>query len=110
MQCIVDLGTPGFIIEREIAMVGGRRTYGLVFENLRGLEHQLLGKLGHGITPTQLRLTVRCLQDGRLVHGNLASRWRCRATTRQRVTFGTRLADLQAIQWWVADAAPKLTG
>jgi hypothetical protein len=30
--------------------------------------------------------------------------------TRQRVTFGTRLADLQAIQWWVADAAPKLTG
>ena len=27
---------------------------------------------------------------------------------RQRVTFGARLADRQAIQWWIADAATKL--
>src|SRR5260370_42476550 len=26
----------------------------------------------------------------------------------QRVTFGQKLADRQAIQWWVADAATKL--
>jgi acyl-CoA dehydrogenase len=27
---------------------------------------------------------------------------------RQRVTFGARLADRQAIQWWVADAATRI--
>ncbi len=26
----------------------------------------------------------------------------------QRVTFGEKLADRQAIQWWIADAATKL--
>ncbi|HEY6431819.1 MAG TPA: acyl-CoA dehydrogenase family protein, partial [Acetobacteraceae bacterium] len=31
---VVERGTPGFIIEREIPMIGGRRTYELVFENL----------------------------------------------------------------------------
>ena len=28
--------------------------------------------------------------------------------TKQRVTFGQRLADRQAIQWWIADAAMKI--
>jgi acyl-CoA dehydrogenase len=28
--------------------------------------------------------------------------------TKQRVTFGQRLADRQAIQWWIADAAVKI--
>jgi len=106
---IVERGTPGFIIEREIAMIGGRRTYELVFENLRVPESQVLGKLGHGFAPMQLRLTVRRLQMGAWCIGisRRALEMLCEHA-RQRVTFGARLADRQAIQWWVADAATRI--
>jgi len=106
---VVERGTPGFIIEREIAMIGGRRTYELVFENLRVPESQVLGKLGHGFAPMQLRLTVRRLQMGAWCIGisRRALDMLCEHA-RQRVTFGARLADRQAIQWWVAEAATKI--
>lgn len=106
---IVERGTPGFIIEREIAMIGGRRTYELVFENLRVPDSQVLGKLGHGFAPMQLRLTVRRLQMGAWCIGisRRALDMLCEHA-RQRVTFGARLADRQAIQWWVADAATRI--
>jgi acyl-CoA dehydrogenase len=106
---IVERGAPGFIIEREIAMIGGRRTYELVFENLRVPESQVLGKLGHGFAPMQLRLTVRRLQMGAWCIGisRRALEMLC-DHARQRVTFGSRLADRQAIQWWVAEAATKI--
>jgi len=106
---IVERGTPGFIIEREIAMIGGRRTYELVFENLRVPDSQVLGKLGQGFAPMQLRLTVRRLQIGAWCIGisRRALDMLCEHA-RQRVTFGTRLADRQAIQWWVAEAATKI--
>jgi acyl-CoA dehydrogenase len=106
---IVERGTPGFIIEREIAMIGGRRTYELVFENLRVPESQVLGKLGHGFAPMQLRLTVRRLQMGAWCIGisRRALEMLCEHA-RQRVTFGSRLADRQAVQWWVAEAATKI--
>lgn len=106
---IVERGTPGFIIEREIAMIGGRRTYELVFENLRVPDSQVLGKLGHGFAPMQLRLTVRRLQMGAWCIGisRRALDMLCEHA-RQRVTFGARLADRQAIQWWVAEAATKI--
>src|SRR3984957_8166541 len=61
---IVDRGTKGFIIEREIPMLGGQRTYELVFEDCRIPESQLLGQIGKGYAPMQLRLTVRRLQMG----------------------------------------------
>src|SRR6201995_991609 len=105
---IVERGTKGFIMEREIPMLGGQRTYELVFEDCRIPAGQLLGVEGKGYAPMQLRLTVRRVQIGA---------WCvciCRRAldmmvehTKQRVTFGQRLADRQAIQWWVADAAMK---
>ncbi len=106
---VVERGTPGFIIEREIPMIGGRRTYELVFENLRVPESQVLGKLGQGFAPMQLRLTVRRLQMGAWCIGmtRRALDMLCEHA-RQRVTFGAKLADRQAIQWWVAEAATKI--
>src|SRR5580692_9539429 len=56
---IVEKATKGFIIEREIPMLGGQRTYELVFEDCRVPARQVLGKLGQGFAPMQLRLTVR---------------------------------------------------
>jgi acyl-CoA dehydrogenase len=56
----------------------------------------------------QLRLTVRRLQIGAWCVG-IARRALDMMVehTKQRVTFGARLADRQAIQWWIADAAMK---
>src|SRR6201998_376528 len=61
---IVERGTKGFIIEREIPMLGGQRTYELVFEDCRVPASQLLGVEGKGYAPMQLRLTVRRVQIG----------------------------------------------
>ncbi|MBR0648870.1 acyl-CoA dehydrogenase [Roseomonas terrae] len=106
---IVEKDTPGFIIEREIKMIGGRLTYELVFDECRVPESQVLGALGQGYEPMQLRLNVRRLQMGARCVGM------CRRAiemmteqAKQRVTFGVPLAERQAIQWWIADAAIKI--
>ncbi len=106
---IVERGTKGFIIEREIPMLGGQRTYELVFDNCRVPASQLLGQEGKGFAPMQLRLTVRRLQMGAWSIGMSRRALDMMVEhVKQRVTFGTRLADRQAIQWWIADAATKI--
>jgi acyl-CoA dehydrogenase len=106
---IVEKGTPGMEIAREIPMLGGHRTFEVVFENCRLKESQVLGEVGKGFQPMQLRLTVRRLQIGAWGLGiaRRALEMMC-AHAKQRVTFGQRLADRQAIQWWIADAALKI--
>ena len=106
---IVERGTKGFIIEREIPMLGGQRTYELVFDDCRIPARQLLGVEGKGFAPMQLRLTVRRLQMGAWCIGMTRRALDMMVEhTKQRVTFGQRLADRQAIQWWIADAAVRL--
>lgn len=106
---IVERGTKGFIIEREIPMLGGQRTYELIFEDCRIPAKQILGQEGKGYAPMQLRLTVRRLQMGAWAVGMSRRALDMMIEhTKQRVTFGTRLADRQAIQWWIADAAMKI--
>jgi hypothetical protein len=106
---IVEKGTPGFIIEREISMIGGRKTYELVFEDCRVPESQVLGELGRGYAPMQLRLNVRRLQMGARCVGMTRRALDMMADqARNRITFGVRLADRQAIQWWVAEAATRM--
>jgi acyl-CoA dehydrogenase len=106
---IVEKGTPGFIIGREIAMLGGARTYEVVFEDCRLHEDQVLGKVGDGFGPMQLRFTVRRLEMGAWCVG-MARRAldMMTAHAKLRVTFGAPLADRQAIQWWIADAATQI--
>lgn len=106
---IVEKGTPGFIIGREIAMLAGARTYEVVFEDCRLHEDQVLGKVGDGFGPMQLRLTVRRLEMGAWCVG-MARRAldMLTAHAKLRVTFGAPLADRQAIQWWIADAATQI--
>jgi acyl-CoA dehydrogenase len=106
---IVDKGTPGFIIEREIPMVGGARTYEIVFDNCRIPEDSVLGAIGHGYAPMQLRLLTRRLEMGSTALGiaRRALDMLCEHA-RQRETFGVRLADRQAIQWWVADTSVRI--
>jgi acyl-CoA dehydrogenase len=106
---LVDKGTKGFHIEREIPMIGGQRTYELVFDNLRLPASQLLGREGQGFAPMQLRLTIRRLQMGAWCTG-MAVRALAMLIdhAKQRSTFGVKLADRQAVQWWIADAATRI--
>jgi alkylation response protein AidB-like acyl-CoA dehydrogenase len=106
---IVERGTPGFSIEREIPMLGGHRTYELILDDVRLKDEFVLGEVGQGFAPMQKRLTVRRLEMGASSIG-MASRaldMMCEHV-QQRETFGQKLADRQAIQWWVADAATKI--
>ena len=106
---IVEKGTKGFEVAREIPMIGGHRTYELVFENMRLPADAILGEVGNGFAPMQLRLNVRRLQIGAWAIG-LARRaldMMC-AHVKQRRTFGALLADRQTIQWWIADSATRI--
>ncbi|MFC4169043.1 acyl-CoA dehydrogenase family protein [Teichococcus aestuarii] len=106
---IVEKDTPGFIIEREIAMIGGKKTYELVFEDCRVPESQVLGELGRGYAPMQLRLNIRRLQVGARCVGIIGRALEMMIDqANNRATFGVKLADRQAIQWWIADAGIRV--
>jgi acyl-CoA dehydrogenase len=106
---LVDKGTPGFNVLRAIPMIGGQVTYEVAYEDCRIPASKLLGKEGQGFAPMQTRLSTRRLQMG--IWGySLAQRALDMMIeyAGQRETFGAKLADRQAIQWWVADASTKI--
>jgi alkylation response protein AidB-like acyl-CoA dehydrogenase len=106
---IVDKGTPGLVLQRQIPVIGGHAPWELVFEDLTLPDAQVLGQVGQGFAPMQLRLTVRRLEIGSWCVGHAQ---RCLDMmvdyAKQRVTFGQRLADRQAIQWFIADSATDI--
>ncbi|WP_076860247.1 acyl-CoA dehydrogenase family protein [Bradyrhizobium mercantei] len=106
---IVEKGTGGFIIEREIPMVGGGSTYEIVFEDCRIPKDSVLGEVGKGYAPMQLRLRTRRLEMGSTCVGitKRALEMMCEHA-KQRETFGVKLAERQAIQWWIADIATRM--
>ena len=105
----VEKGTPGFIIEREIPMIGGSSTYEIVFEDCRVPADSVLGEIGKGYAPMQLRLRTRRLEMGSTCIG--IARRACDMLcehAKQRETFGVKLAERQAIQWWIADISTRM--
>ena len=106
---IVERGTPGFNVLREIPMLAGHRTYEIAFEDCRIPVENVLGAIGEGFAPMQLRLNIRRLQMGAWCIGmcRRAVEMMC-SHAKQRVTFGMPLADRQAVQWWIAEAVTKM--
>ncbi|WP_066731403.1 acyl-CoA dehydrogenase family protein [Cupriavidus sp. D384] len=106
---LVDRDTPGFKVERRIPMIGGASTYEVVLEDCRIPHSQLLGVEGQGFAPMQTRLSSRRVQMAAWCIGRAqrALDMLCEYAP-QRRTFGAPLADRQAIQWWVADAATRI--
>lgn len=101
---IVDQGTPGFIVERQIPMIGDTPTYEVLFDDCRVPGSALLGEVGKGYEPMQLRLLVRRVEMGSVSLGMTRRALDMMVEhARDRSTFGVRLADRQAIQWWIAD-------
>ncbi|MGE4239051.1 acyl-CoA dehydrogenase family protein [Ramlibacter sp.] len=106
---IVEIGTPGFVIERKIPMIGGMFTYELLFENMRLPASQLIGEPGQGFGNLQKRFSLRRLQLAANCVG-MAQRAHemMMEYVPQRKTFGTALSDRQAIQWWAVDGAMQI--
>ena len=106
---IVEKGTPGLNIQRAIPMVSNALTYELTFDDMLLPEGAVLGQVGQGYAPMQLRLITRRLE---MSARSIGMATRCLDIlcehARQRVTFGERLADRQAIQWWVADLSTRI--
>ncbi|OWU86261.1 acyl-CoA dehydrogenase [Oceanicola sp. 22II-s10i] len=106
---VVDKDTPGFNIARRIRMLGGRSTYEIAIEDLKLPGSALLGELGNGYGPMQLRLSMRRVEMGAKCAGmtrralDLMKEW-----VKQRKTFGDLLSNRQSIQWWIADAEMQL--
>jgi acyl-CoA dehydrogenase len=90
-------------------MLGGESTYEIVFEDCRIPRDSVLGEVGKGYAPMQLRLRTRRLEMGSTCIGiaRRALDMLCEHA-RQRETFGVKLADRQAIQWWVADISTRM--
>jgi acyl-CoA dehydrogenase len=94
---------------RKIAMIGGRTTYELAFDDCWVPESKLLGQEGNGYGPMQLRLSTRRVQIGAICAGRAKRALDMMVEyVPQRKTFGVPLSDRQAIQWWIADAATKI--
>lgn len=106
---IVEKGTPGFIIERDIPMLGAVNTCEILFADCRLPQDAVLGEVGQGYAPMQLRLQTRRLQMGATALGFTERAVSILAEhARQRITFGVPLSDRQAIQWWVADTTIQM--
>lgn len=106
---VVERGTPGFNILREIPMLSGHRTFEIALEDCRVPGANLLGEVGQGFAPMQLRLNIRRLQIGTWCVGMSRRALEMMGSyAKQRTTFGAVLSDRQAIQWWIADAATQI--
>jgi (R)-benzylsuccinyl-CoA dehydrogenase len=106
---IVDKNTTGVTITDPIPMIGEHSPYSIFFDNVEVADDQVLGEVGQAFTPLKKRLSVRRLDIAARCVG-LATR--CLGMmieqANNRSTFGTLLADRQAVQWWIADSYQEL--
>jgi acyl-CoA dehydrogenase len=106
---LVDQDTPGFNVLRKIEMVGGAPTFEIALEDCRVPGWKLLGTEGQGFGPMQVRLgTRRCEMAAWSIGMAERALEMMIAWSKDRVTFGQRLADRQTIQNWAADAATRI--
>lgn len=106
---LVDRDHPGVSIPTSYPMIGEYHPYQVFFDNVELDDGQVLGEVGNAFVPITNRLGVRRLDIASRCLG-LAER--ClemmieQANTRK--TFGSLLADRQAIQWMIADSWQEL--
>ncbi len=102
---LVDQDTPGFNVVRKIAMLGGNSTFEVEFQDCRLPASALLGELGNGFAPMQLRLSTRRLEMSTWCIG-IAQRALDMLVdyAPQRFTFGSALSEKQTVQNWIAAA------
>ena len=106
---LVDRDTPGLSVPVSYPMMGEYHPYQVFLDNVTLDAEQVLGEVGNAFVPITNRLGIRRLDIAARCIG-LATRCLemmiAQANTRQ--TFGSPLADRQAIQWFVADSWQEL--
>jgi acyl-CoA dehydrogenase len=107
---MVDLKSPGVLLERQWPTMMGDAPWQIVFDNVRVPAANVIGEIGGGFS-----LAQKWLQEGRIKgHGakplGIAERSLEMMIdySRNRVTFGRPLADRQAVQFMIADSATEL--
>jgi acyl-CoA dehydrogenase len=107
---MVDMKSPGVLLERQWQTMMGDAPWQIVFDNVRVPAANIIGKLGEGFSLGQKWIT-----SGRIKgHGARSVGIAERALdmmieySKNRVTFGRPLADRQAIQFMIADSAMEL--
>ncbi|MBN2385510.1 MAG: acyl-CoA dehydrogenase family protein [Anaerolineales bacterium] len=108
---LVEAGTPGLVIGRAEQKMGqhAAATHEVRFEDCRIPRGALMGKLHDGY-----RIAVGELAAGRIGIGSLALGVGLAAMdyatryARERVQFGRRISEFQAVQWMIADAYTEL--
>ena len=108
---LVEAGTPGLIIGKEEKKMGqhASATNEVLFDNCRIPKTALMGRLNDGF-----RTAVGELAGGRIGIGSLglgvglaAMDYATRYST-ERVQFGQKISNFQAIQWMIADGYTEL--
>lgn len=108
---LVPTATPGVIIgppEKKMGL-NGSPTHAVTFEDVRVPEGHLVGAVGRGLQQTLATLTKGRISIGSLALGLArAAHEASLAYARERRTFGRPIAQHQAIQFMLADAATEL--
>ena len=104
---MVDMKSPGVILERQWPTMMGDAPWQIVFEDVKVPAANVIGKVGEGFS-----LAQKWIEEGRIRgHGARPLGIAQRALdmmidyAHQRVTFGRPLAERQAVQFMVADSA-----
>lgn len=108
---LVEAGTPGLVIGKEEKKMGqhASATNELIFDNCRVPASAMMGKLNDGF-----RIAVAELTGGRIGIGSLglglglaAMDFATKYST-ERVQFGQKISNFQALQWMIADGYTEL--
>ena len=110
-QILVPTDTPGVIIgpaEKKMGL-NGSPTHAVTFDNARVPLGNLIGEEGRGLQQTLATLSKGRVSIGALALGlGQAAYERALAYAQQREAFGQPIANYQAIQFMLADAATEL--
>ncbi|HWP59268.1 MAG TPA: acyl-CoA dehydrogenase family protein [Candidatus Acidoferrales bacterium] len=107
---VVDMKSPGVILERQWPTMMGDAPWQIVFDNVRVPAANIIGEIGEGFA-----LAQQWIQQGRIRgHGARPLGIAQRALdmmieySKNRVTFGQPLSERQAVQFMIADSAMEL--
>ncbi len=102
---LVDAGTPGFTIDREVETMGPRKVYEISFTNCIVPATALLGGEGQGFSLGMGWINTERLYAGAYAVGR-GSRLIDMALpyAEERLAFGQPIMERQAIQWMFADS------
>ncbi len=110
-QILVPTTTPNVLIGKPEKKMGlnGSPTHAVTFDHVRVPLGNLIGEEGRGLQQTLATLSKGRISIGALALGLAQAAYEASvAYARQRYTFGKPLAEHQAIQFMVADAATEI--